>query len=133
MPKKNLAPKRIDKRRDELVQKAIDLKNVKDFQGAIDVLEEIVRAYPDYAPGWGLLGGIYLYNLDRPEEATRCFEETTRLSPRSETASLGLFHSLWGRDRYDAAIAEMKRFQSISHSDDYAEIAAELKEKGIPS
>jgi tetratricopeptide (TPR) repeat protein len=131
MPKKSLKPERVGKHLKDMLEQAIALKNRDDFEGAIQVLARAVRAHPDCASAWGLRGGIYLYELERPKEAIPCFRRVTKLSPLSEHGSLGLFHSLWQCGFHAKALAEMKRFLSVSHSADYAEIAAELIEKSM--
>src|SRR5262249_34429842 len=131
MPRKNSSPERREQALDCLLEEAIGCKKRRDFGGALRALSAAVEKFPESATAWGLLGGGYLYETAEPKKAIPCFERATRLSPRSETASLGLFHSLWEAGRRTRAIAEMNRFQTVSHSEDYAEIAAELKAKGV--
>jgi hypothetical protein len=59
------------------------------------------------------------------------FRKLVRLSPCSETASLGLFHSLWSLGREDEALEEIKRFQVLTNFGraDYRTIIAEINEK----
>lgn len=116
---------------DRLLQEAIDLKNQEDYQGAVRALSAIVGEYPKCAPAHGLMGSIYLLKLNKPRKAVDCFEKTIQLSPKSEMASLGLFHSLWKLDRQIEALEEMKRFQQVAHSKDYDEILAEIQEKWL--
>lgn len=122
---------RRDPRLDGLMGQALTCKNRNDFRGAAKILASTVLEFPDCAGAWGLLGSIYLLELRLPKKALHCFEKATQLSPRSEMASLGLFHALWRSRKRSRAVAELKRFQSVSHSKDYAEIAAELKELGL--
>jgi tetratricopeptide (TPR) repeat protein len=114
-----------------LLDQALKWKRRKAFKKAVQVLAAIVKEYPDCATAFGLMGGIYYVELHQPKKAVSCFEQATKLSPRSEFASLGLFHSLWTLGRHDRAIAEMERFQTLAHSADYEEIAKELKQKEI--
>ena len=114
-----------------LLNRALHLKNKKDFEGALLVLDQLIESDPTSATSHGLRGGILAFELSRWKDAIMSFEKAARLSPRSEMASLGLFHSLWDARRRKAAIAEMERFQKVAHSADYDEIAAELREKGI--
>lgn len=48
------------------------------------------------------------------------------LSPHSEMASLGLFHSLWRTDRTDAAFDEMRRFLKSNDSPHYRRLLRDL-------
>jgi hypothetical protein len=43
--------------------------------------------------------------------------------------SKGLFHSLWKLGKQVEALEEVKRFQTISDSEDYREIVKEINEK----
>jgi len=48
------------------------------------------------------------------------------LLPKSELASLGLFHSVWDKGDYDSAWGEMKRFfLAGGRSQDYDDILEE--------
>jgi tetratricopeptide (TPR) repeat protein len=122
---------RDDPRLHSLLQEAIDLKNQQDYAGAVRVLSALVRQYPKCAPAHGLLGSLYLLKLQQVKKAIACFKKTIKLAPKSEMASLGLFHSLWKVRKQTEALEEMKRFQTISHSKDYDEILAEIKEKRL--
>jgi hypothetical protein len=51
------------------------------------------------------------------------------MSPDLESVSKGLFHSLWKQGKLVEALEEVKRFQSISDSEDYQEIIREINEK----
>ncbi len=126
MPGKNSSPDRQDQRLSRLLEEALGYKIRRDFAGAVRVLLNAVEEYPDAAAGWGLLGSIYWCELGKPKKAIPCLEKAVRLSPRSELASLGLFHSLWQIGKQGEALEEMKRFQTVSHSKDYDEILAEI-------
>jgi tetratricopeptide (TPR) repeat protein len=115
---------------DQYLEDAIRLKNRKEFQAAVDVLRKAVKKYPQSAAAQGLLGSIYLYELDNAKKAVTCFRKTARLSPHSESASLGLFHALWETDKQAAALEEMKRFQRVSHSKEYDEILHGILKSG---
>ena len=112
-------------------QKALDAEQAGRFMAAARIMEAMVKAYPQHAPLWWYLGGIYLHDLKRPREAMAAFRHATRLAPLSERASLGLFHSLWDSDLIDEALAEIKRYQLLTNwsCEDYREIVEELAEK----
>jgi tetratricopeptide (TPR) repeat protein len=113
------------------LDQAIKQKNSGDLAGALGTLSAIVGEYPGCAPAFGLMGGVYYFELGKWKEAVSCYQQAVRLSPRSEAASLGLFHSLWDSGLREKAIVEMNRFQSVSYSADYDEIATELKREGL--
>jgi len=114
-----------------LLAKAIDLKDRGQFSEAAVLLTETVKQFPKSASAHGLLGAIYYSSLRQPKEAIPFLKRAVRLSPKSEMASLGLFHSYWNTDQQVEALEEMKRFQAVSHSQDYDEILAEIMAKGI--
>jgi cytochrome c-type biogenesis protein CcmH/NrfG len=113
------------------LNQALQLKNREDFQEAIAVLKRAVRDYPSCAETYFLIGGICLYEMDDANTAVPNFAMAVQLSPRSESASLGLFHSLWHLGLQEAAKREMNRFQSMAHSVEYDSISSELKRKGL--
>jgi len=132
-PANNSAHNPGEEKVDALMQQALALKNAKDFRGAANILVRITKAYPRCAAAFGLLGLICYCELGQVKQAVGAFQQASRLSPTSETASLGLFHALWKAGYRKRAIAEMERFQAISNSADYAEIEAELRGAGVRS
>jgi predicted Zn-dependent protease len=82
----------------------------------------------DYSgdPTINLVRAGILFSMDKFPEALRLFDTITKLQPRSELASRGLFHSLWKLGRHDEAFEEMKRFLSISESEDYRQLLKDI-------
>jgi Tfp pilus assembly protein PilF len=54
------------------------------------------------------------------------FARVVELSPRSELASLGLFHSLWQLKQYRAARAELVRYLTTYESDECEQLMVEM-------
>jgi predicted Zn-dependent protease len=117
----------------DLFQEAIDLNRADKAKDAARLLEKLVLEFPSHAALWGYLGGIYRIDLKRPLKALRCFRRATELSPKSERASLGVFHTLWELNRQDQALEEIKRYQVLTDwsCQDYLEIMEEIKEKWV--
>jgi hypothetical protein len=53
------------------------------------------------------------------DEAERDFKSAVVLSPKSEKASLGLFHCLWEQGKEDGAFEEMKRLIRTTKREEY--------------
>ena len=104
---------------------AIKLNRMGKQSSALRILEPLARSHPRSAPVQGYLGGIY-FDAGRIDEAVECFRRASTLSPRSELASLGLFHSLWAAGERNKALAEMRRFVSIAPSAEYARLIEDL-------
>jgi predicted Zn-dependent protease len=67
-----------------------------------------------------------LWDQGRLTQAIASFRKAVELAPKSEMASLGLFHTLLeSGDRADA-IAEMNRFLSLSDSEEYQTLAQQF-------
>ncbi|MBI3821284.1 MAG: hypothetical protein HY289_01235 [Planctomycetes bacterium] len=113
-------------------QQAIDSFQVGALREAARLLERTIADYPDQAPLLWYLGGIY-QDLGKPDLAIPHLRRATQIAPKSERASLGLFHALWDIDQIDAALEEVKRFQLLTDwkCQDYLEIMAEIKEKWL--
>jgi tetratricopeptide (TPR) repeat protein len=122
---------RNDPRLNRLLDQALALKNGRAYEKAIEAFAQIVAEYPNCAPAHGMLGHILFSALNKAEEAIPCFQSAVRLAPRSELASLGLFHSLWKTGREDEAFEEMKRYQLLNDwsCKDYLEIVAEINQE----
>jgi predicted Zn-dependent protease len=104
---------------------AVKLKDEGDFTGAQRILEQLVAAEPTSAGLHWFLGHLY-WEQNLLDQAAQTFRRATELNPRSERASLGLFHSLWERGRQEEALEEMGRFLKIADCPDYRKILAEI-------
>ncbi len=104
---------------------AITLYRTGRVAQSVEALKLVAIDYPNSPAVHGYLG-LVLMKVGQPELAARHFEVATHLSPTNETASLGLFHALLETGEKKLAIVELKRFQSVSHSDDYDAIAADM-------
>jgi tetratricopeptide (TPR) repeat protein len=61
--------------------------------------------------------------LDNLEAAEMALRRATRLSPKSELASLALFHTLWSLGRNREALLEMQRYVELKpNSEGYREL-----------
>jgi predicted Zn-dependent protease len=96
-----------------------------DTQKAAETLRELVSRRPNSAVFAATLANT-LKSLGNVTEAEKYFRTAVSLAPRSEKFSLGLFHCLWRQGKQVEALEEMKRFMSLSDSQDYREILAEL-------
>jgi predicted Zn-dependent protease len=105
----------------DMLQTAIDAYHARRIDAAIHHLSEGASAFSKSARLWGYLGFLYA-EARQDGKAAQAFRKSTRLSPRSETASLGLFHSLWRTGNTDAAFNEMRRFVKLSDSPQYREL-----------
>ena len=63
------------------------------------------------------------------DEAICAFRRAVELALKLEAASLGLFHCLWELGRQEEAAEEIRRFMSVSDSEDYRKIIQEINEK----
>lgn len=81
---------------------------------AIELLESLGRSAcdSDIAAIQGTLAGVYWLMNDCYNSA-RCFSLVVERSPRSQLASIGLFHSHLGLNQYKKAIAEAQRYFAI--------------------
>jgi Flp pilus assembly protein TadD len=110
---------------DELLQSAIDAFHAGQLDEAIDLLVSHASSFPKAARLWGYLGFLY-GEAGEHGKAARAFVKTTALSPHSEQASLGLFHSLWNTGKTDAAFDEMRRFVKANDSPRYRRLIRDM-------
>jgi len=106
-------------------RRAMASKRKGNLRQAEEILEGLVDRHPESAQLRCALGGVFL-DQEKYSPAIDMFKEATQISPQLEIASLGLFHSLWESGDDESAIAEIKRFTSISDSDQYSEIIADF-------
>ena len=110
---------------DELLQSAIDAFHAGQLDSAIALLAQRANIFPKAARLWGYLGFLY-GEAGQHAKAERAFRKTTVLSPHSEQASLGLFHSLWNTGKTDAAFDEMRRFVKSNDSPRYRQLIRDM-------
>ncbi len=115
---------KLDKKIKEILKK----KEAGQYQEALMDAENLSTEYPDVASVFGLAASMY-FEADQFDKAAEKYKKATEISPKSEAASLGLFHSLWQMDKNDQAFDEMKRYMSIAQSDEYNELLTNFSKK----
>ncbi len=75
----------------------------------------------------GTLAHIH-FTMKKFNEALGFYKEAVELSPKSELASLGLFHTLWNLNRVWDAYGEAKRFLSLRDSEEYFRMIEEMRD-----
>jgi tetratricopeptide (TPR) repeat protein len=118
----------IDKRDEVLIEKAIALNNKKLYNEALAILLNIEEKYKNSSVINGLIATA-LYHSKEYKTSANYYKITTELNPRSELASLGLFHSLWELKDYYHAYKEMDRFLSNNEANNYKVTLKELHEQ----
>jgi predicted Zn-dependent protease len=101
------------------------LRDQGDADGAIRVLRQLIAEFPEKVAAYLIIGDI-LWDESKLAQASKQFRTATKRFPKSKIASLGLFHTLWQQSKTDAALDEIKRFQSVSFCSDYEEIINEI-------
>jgi predicted Zn-dependent protease len=108
---------------EEQFKTALVLRKKKKPEAAIELLIAMNAEHPKTPAILGTLAGAY-WDQGNLQRAALYFRQTTRLSPKSELASLGLFHTLWELGRPNDAKKEMIRFLAICNSKEYEAITA---------
>ena len=101
------------------------LKNEDRYFEALELLKQLLPKYPDNFTLLTVAGHVN-WELGNLEIAVELFQSAIKGNPDNEAVSLGLFHCLWELDRRDEALKEIRRFMTISYSQDYVDIIAEL-------
>jgi predicted Zn-dependent protease len=99
--------------------------NTGSFEQALALAMPLLDSHPNDARVLGVSAGV-LWRAGRLEEAVGLFARAASASPKSELASLGLFHCLWGLNRPEEAKAEVARFLSIASSREYDLLLEEM-------
>ena len=113
-------------------QEALNAWRDGDWEDAVSILEHLSTwaAAPHRAATWGMLGGI-LWSEEQFERALGPSLMAVTHSPRSEMASITLFHVFMALDRADDAFEEMHRFRMVvgdlgEHYEDFIESLPEV-------
>jgi tetratricopeptide (TPR) repeat protein len=120
-----MASTKKDQRLHDLLQSSIDAYHAGSVDAAIEHLVTAARDFPKAAKLWGYLGFLY-GETGQDAKAVQAFRKAAGVSPRSEAASLGLFHSLWRVGRTDAAFNEMRRFVKSNDSPQYRRLLRDM-------
>jgi len=103
--------------------------------GALAELDNIISQGVESVEVWMLKACIH-FQRDEHSLAVKAFSKVIIREPKSEGASLGLFHSLWSGGDEDAAFEEMKRFfreagldNKSQTAQDYWAIVKEINEQ----
>jgi predicted Zn-dependent protease len=108
-------------------QRATLLRDSGDLPGARALLERLSKSHSTVFGIWLVLGGVQMSESDY-QEAEKSLSVATALRPRSELASLSLFHTLKHLDRLNEAYAEMRRFLALRpESHEYDLLRQELQ------
>jgi predicted Zn-dependent protease len=107
------------------MNRALKLVSAKKYQKAKELLLALAEQNGESASVFGILGDVN-WHLGALDEAIQSFAKACALSPKSELASLGLFHTLWESGQTGPALKEMERFLSLSRSPEYAKLLGEL-------
>ena len=105
----------------EAIKHAIDLDSRGETGLAVQHLSALLAEFPSASSLRGYLAG-FLSRSGKVEEAIEHGRHAVLLSPKSEKASLVLFHVLWKAGKHLEAFDEMKRYLAIRPSKEYSDL-----------
>jgi tetratricopeptide (TPR) repeat protein len=113
-------------------KQAIDLAFELNQQGkneeSVAALSTIYKDIPaDDIGSLGIVGSLFR-EANELDKGLYCFQKAFEVDPNNPRVSLGLFHSLWRLERYDEALDELKRFLSVSESEEHNRVLSEMEE-----
>jgi predicted Zn-dependent protease len=112
----------------ESYDRAAKLVDAGDLTAAKSILLDLSVQDPSSPAILAVLGDVS-WKMGELEEAAAIFRHAIELRPTLEAVSLGLFHCLWELGKRVEAMEELKRFQTVSDSQDYRAIVKEILEK----
>jgi predicted Zn-dependent protease len=112
----------------ERFRTATSLRDRGDFTQARAILELLAKERATEFLVWLVLGGVQMSQEDY-EGAEHVFSVAVALKPRSELASLSMFHTLKHLGRMNDAFSEMRRFLTLRpESHEYDMLRQEMSE-----
>ena len=113
---------------DRLYQDALKLRDSGKPQESLGVLSSLIGINDESdAQLLVVMGTIYLESKDFIK-AVDLYKKAVELKPRDPLASLGLFHALVNARKNKDAFAELRRFLSISESDEHFRVIEEMRD-----
>lgn len=92
------------------LEQAIELKNRGLSAEAVDILKKLEIKHGDSKETTGLISMLLFHNLKKPKESLKYAVKWTKLSPKSEMASINLVHILFDLNEQDNLEKEIRRF-----------------------
>lgn len=120
---------------EEAFRRALELNNGELYEESLPLLESLARLYPANGKVQETLAAVY-YLLKRYPDAEQMFQRVVKTRPRSERASIALFHTLMHLERDDEAFDEARRFvlaggKSEEYKRLFKEMVEELSARGV--
>lgn len=109
---------------------ALARRDAGNMAEAIAILEKLAARRPRKASVVGVLAGLQRQAGDY-EASVLNGRRATELAPRSEMASVNLFHALYHLGEIDGAFRELARFRSTKHSPEYEQMLMEIEEEAL--
>lgn len=103
------------------MQEALLLNAQGQYEKATVLWKALCESYPQSAAAHAMLGYV-LWEQKELAPAIQAFDKAVCLSPTSELASLGLFHTLFELGDRKSAEQEMKRYTALAKSEEYEAI-----------
>jgi predicted Zn-dependent protease len=106
--------------------KAITQRDTGQYNLAIETFVSLQDKFPNEILPYVFAGEIYL-DINEIASAIKNFKIAVQLNPRSEMASLGLFHSLWESGNTTEAFNEISRYLTDNnHSKKYKKLITDI-------
>ena len=100
----------------ELIKHAISRQEVGAYDEAIDILDQILKANSQYAPGYYQKGLVY-EEWDKRQEALKAYKKAVEINPTYDDARLGLA-SLYGKSVLnDLAVEQLLKVAETRRND----------------
>ena len=116
---------------DPQIDIALELREAGRLKESLSLLSSFVGDIPkNDVRCLSIVGALFLEGKDYIN-AFVCYKKAVDSAPESDSASIGLFHSLWGLGREKEAFAELKRFLSISQSEEHFRLIEEMRDAAI--
>ena len=110
--------------------RAMDLREPNPEE-ALSIFKDLNKRHPNQAVITGMIAAVYFTYLERYDEALPYARATVMLSPRSEMASLTLFHTLSHLGFDSEALDESRRFTRLNGiTPEYEFLFSELDDNG---
>jgi predicted Zn-dependent protease len=115
---------------EEQLGKALDLQSNDRIDESLELLYQLEETGIRQAAVQGMIGSLLYLRKGDAAKAMKYLKKATDVSPRSEMASVSLFHALFDMGKTDGAFDEMRRFTAITDSEEYRRILDEINASG---
>lgn len=88
--------------------------SIRDLDGALAIVDEVIRNEPGNVEAWGLKGDLLIYAKNRPEDALAAYQKALEINPKFAPAHFSILAVLIKQGRLDDAARQLEQLKQFA-------------------